>query len=44
MFGLPSGTLWLVLGVPLFWIGYLAVFMVITRNWADDDAAGDDSS
>jgi len=42
MFGLPAGTLWLVLGFPLFWIAYLVVFMLRTRNWDRDSAARDE--
>lgn len=44
MFGLPISTTLLVFGFPLFWIVYLVVFMIVTRNWVDDAATGDDSS
>lgn len=44
MFGLPAGTTWMVFGFPLFWIGYLVVFMLLTRNWNKDASAEDDST
>ena len=44
MFGLPIETLLLVFGFPLFWIAYLIVFMIVTRNWDKDSASEDESS
>ncbi len=44
MFGLPTETLLLVFGFPLFWIVYLIVFMIVTRNWEDDSASEDEQS
>ncbi len=43
MFGLPTGTLWLVFGIPLFWIAYLIVFMFVSRGWDRDSVAEDES-
>lgn len=43
MFGLPLETALLVFGFPLFWILYLAVFMVLSRNWDEETATGDDA-
>jgi hypothetical protein len=44
MFGLPVATSWLVFGLPVFWILYLAGFLYVSRNWGDDNAPGDDGS
>ena len=33
MFGLPVGTLALVVGFPLLWILYTIAFLVLTRDW-----------
>ena len=44
MFGLPVETALLVFGVPILWIIYTIVFLIRTKNWADDDGAGDDAS
>lgn len=43
MFGLPLETTLLVFGFPVFWILYLLVFMVRSKDWDRDTAAGDDS-
>jgi hypothetical protein len=44
MFGLPIETALLVFGFPVFWILYLLVFMVVSRDWDQDTATGDDAS
>jgi hypothetical protein len=44
MFGLPIETALLVFGFPVFWILYLLVFMVVSRDWEQDTATGDDAS
>ena len=44
MFGLPFATTLLVFGSPLFWILYMNVFLVVSRDWGDDSAQGDDPS
>ena len=36
MFGLPLETTLLLFGFPLFWIGYTAIFLLVTRNWERD--------
>jgi hypothetical protein len=43
MFGLPFETLLLVFGFPVFWILYTIVFLVMSKDWVKDDAAGDDT-
>ena len=44
MFGLPAETALLVFGAPVIWIIYTAVFLIRSRNWQDDESAGDDGS
>jgi hypothetical protein len=44
MFGLPIETVLLVFGFPLFWVLYTIVFLIVTRDWGEDSAAGDDHS
>ncbi|MGM0694086.1 MAG: hypothetical protein ACQEUN_11900 [Pseudomonadota bacterium] len=33
MFGLPTATTWLVIGVPVFWVLYTLGFLWVTRDW-----------
>ncbi len=33
MFGLPTATTFLVLGIPMFWILYTLGFLWMTRDW-----------
>ena len=33
MFGLPDFTVAVMLGIPLFWIAYTAVFLFRSRDW-----------
>ncbi len=44
MFGLPFETALLVFGFPLFWIGYLAVFMLLSRDWDGDTGTEEEAS
>ena len=44
MFGLPIETTLLVLGFPLFWVIYTAVFLYRTKHWNDVDTQQDDSA
>ena len=44
MFGLPIETTLLVFGFPVLWIVYTLVFLLRTRDWQDDEAAGEDGS
>ncbi len=44
MFGLPLGTTLLVFGFPIFWILYLIVFLVVSRDWAKETAKENDAS
>lgn len=41
MFGLPTATVAICLGVMAFWVIYTAVFYVTTRSWAREDARED---
>ncbi|MFP4562705.1 MAG: hypothetical protein ACLFRY_05270 [Spirochaetia bacterium] len=36
MFGLPIGTTLVLVGFPAFWIVYTIVFLIMSRNWPDD--------
>ena len=38
MFGLPVETALVILGFPLFWGGYTAVFLWRTRHWKRADS------
>lgn len=40
MFGLPDTTALLLVGIPLFWIAYTAVFLWVSRSGRKDDSAG----
>lgn len=42
MFGLPTTTTIIMVGVLGFWVVYTAVFYVISRNWSVEDVDGDD--
>ncbi len=44
MFGLPLGTTLLVFGFPIFWILYLIVFLVVSRDWGKETAKENDAS
>lgn len=33
MFGLPIETLLLLFGVPILWIAYTLIFLVVSRKW-----------
>ncbi len=37
MFGLPTTTTLLLLGFPLFWVLYTAVFLWLSRDWPQRD-------
>ena len=41
MFGLPTTTTVIMLGVLGFWVVYTATFYLITRDWSVEDADGD---
>jgi hypothetical protein len=43
VFGLPAATALLVFGFPAVWILYTIAFWVVSRNWDEEDAAGDDA-
>lgn len=36
MFGLPASTAFLVFGVPLLWVLYTLVFLIVSRKWESD--------
>ncbi|MCK1803800.1 hypothetical protein MTQ12_12200 [Brevibacterium sp. R8603A2] len=38
MFGLPAVTTAVLIGIPLFWVLYTIGFLVVSRNWAREDA------
>lgn len=37
MFGLPTFTTIVILGVPVFWVIYTGVFMWLSRGWSQED-------
>lgn len=37
MFGLPTFTTIVILGVPAFWVIYTVVFMWLSREWSRED-------
>jgi len=37
MFDLPLSTTLLLVGFPVFWIVYTIAFLVVTRNWRNDE-------
>ena len=41
MFGLPAVTTAVLIGIPLFWVLYTIGFLVVSRNWAREDADTD---
>lgn len=43
MFGLPIETTLLLVGFPVFWVLYLVVFMVRSKDWDRDTAPEDDA-
>lgn len=41
MFGLPTFTTAIILGVPTFWVIYTVVFMWMSRGWKREDMEGE---
>lgn len=41
MFGLPAVTTAVLIGIPLFWVLYTIGFLVVSQNWAREDADTD---
>lgn len=42
VFGLPTTTVVIIVGIPVLWVAYTAVFVFLSRRWSAEDAAGDE--
>lgn len=38
MFGLPTATLLIIVGIPLGWIAYTLIFFFSSSHWGAEDA------
>ena len=37
MFGLPASTTFLVFGIPALWVAYTVGFLILSRDWEQDE-------
>ncbi|WP_210605049.1 hypothetical protein [Brevibacterium oceani] len=43
MFGLPTATVVILFGIPVAWVIYTLVFVVLSRGWKAEDIAEDEA-
>ncbi|WP_092017523.1 hypothetical protein [Brevibacterium siliguriense] len=41
MFGLPTATVVIIVGIPAIWVIYTLVFVFLSRGWKAEDVAED---
>lgn len=41
MFGLPTATVVIIVGIPAIWVIYTLVFVFLSRGWRAEDVAED---
>lgn len=41
MFGLPTATVVIIVGIPAVWVIYTLVFVFLSRGWKAEDVAED---